>query len=99
MLKSLCRFIKLVPEDILYKCINEVNVGNRSTRRKFNRIKGEEKKLDVLLNIKDYRIQLIKLLYAAYCSDKTEYESKDYDELIESINSENYISKIIYILY
>lgn len=99
LINNLCKFIKLLPEDILAKSIDKIDFRNRSERRKFERIKNLQTKTENLLKETYYRVQLVESIYLAYCNNQFEHESTDYNEILKTINSENYMSKIIYILH
>lgn len=99
LMKDVCKFMSLVPENILIEQFANISYRNRSDRRSFEKIKSMNNKLEKLLNEPYYCMQLIKLLYLVYCKEQSEYSEKDYNKILKSINRENYISKIIYILY
>lgn len=97
-LNEVFKFIKLIPENILYECINSIDFINRSERRKYEKIKSLDSKIQAILKNTPFRIQLIEKLYCVY---KNEEDSKliSYDDILASINSTNYISKSLYMLH
>ncbi|OUP74840.1 hypothetical protein B5F08_11740 [Anaeromassilibacillus sp. An172] len=97
-LNELFKFIKLIPENILQECIISINFSNRSERRKYERIKSLDNKIQILLSTICFRNELIEKLYNVYKDDIVS-DLISYDEILSSINSTNYISKILYMLY
>ena len=97
LLNELFRFIKLMPEEILSECVNSIDYRNRSERRKYEKIKSLDNKIEALLQSVHCRVELIENLY--HTCGIQEADDITYDEMISSINASNCISKILYILH
>ena len=69
LINNLCKFIKLLPEDILAKSIDKIDFRNRSERRKFERIKNLQTKTENLLKETYYRVQWLESIYLVYCNN------------------------------
>lgn len=98
LLNELFKFIKLIPDNILSECIESIEYPNRPERRKYDKYKSLDSKIQAFLGSMPFRVQLIKNLYSRY-KDSADYETLDYDEILSSINSTNCISKILFMLH
>ena len=98
LLNELFKFIKLIPDNILSECIESVEYPNRTERRKYDKYKSLDSKIQAFLQNMPFRVQLIENLYARY-SDSTDSETLSYDEILSAINSTNCISKILLMLH
>lgn len=98
LLNDLQKFIKLVPESILHECVGGIGFSNRSERRKFEKYRSLDSKIEALVQNKNYRINLIEQLYSKY-GDLQDDDSLTYDEVISTINATNFMPKILYILH
>ena len=98
LLNELFKFIKLIPDNILSECIESVEYPNRTERRKYDKYKSLDSKIQAILKNMPLRVQLIENLYTQY-SDSTDSETLDYDEILSSIDFHNCISKILFMLH
>ena len=98
LLDELLKFIKLIPENIVYECINSIDFINRSERRKYEKNKSLDSKLQFLLRNTSFRVGLIEKLYNIY-KDDTDSKLISYDDILSSINSTNYMPKSLYMLH
>ena len=88
LLNELFKFIKLIPDNILSECIESVEYPNRTERRKYDKYKSLDSKIQAILKNMPLRVQLIENLYTQY-SDSTDLETLDYDEILSSIDFHN----------
>lgn len=98
LLDELLKFIKLIPENIVYECINSIDFINRSERRKYEKNKSLDSKIQFLLRNTSFRVGLIEKLYNIY-KDDADSALVSYDDVLSSINSTNYMSKSLYMLH
>lgn len=98
LLDELLKFIKLIPENIVYECINSINFINRNERRKYEKNKSLDSKLQFLLRNTSFRVGLIEKLYNIY-KDDADSALVSYDDVLSSINSTNYMPKSLYMLH
>lgn len=98
LLDELLKFIKLIPENIVYECINSIDFINRSERRKYEKNKSLDSKIQFLLRNTSFRVGLIEKLYNIY-KDDTDSKLISYDDILSSINSTNYMPKSLYMLH
>lgn len=98
LLNELFKFIKLIPDNVLSECIESVEYPNRTERRKYDKYKSLDSKIQSFLQNMPLRVQLIENLYTRY-SDSTDSETLSYDEILSAINSTNCISKILLMLH
>lgn len=98
LLNELFKFIKLIPDNILSECIESIEYPNRTERRKYDKYKSLDSKIQAFLQNMPFRVQLIENLYTRY-SDSTDSETLCYDDILSSIKSTNCISKILFILH
>lgn len=98
LLDELLKFIKLIPENIVYECINSIDFINRSERRKYEKNKSLDSKIQFLLRNTTFRVELIEKLYNIY-KDDADFKLISYDDILSSINSTNYMSKSLYMLH
>lgn len=98
LFNDLFRFIKFIPVDTLHECVESIEYPNRSERRKYDKYKSLDNKIQAFLRNTFFRVQLIENLYARY-SDNSDSETLGYDDILYSINSTNYISKILLMLH
>ncbi len=59
---ELLMFLKLIPENILSDCVDNIDFSNRSERRKYEKLKSLGSKIKALLHNKRYRIEMIENL-------------------------------------
>lgn len=98
LLNELFKFIKLIPDDILSECIERIEYPNRTERRKYDKYKSADSKIQAFLQNMTFRVQLIENLYNRY-SDGTDSEVLSYDDILSSINSTNCISQTLFMLH
>lgn len=107
LLNELFKFIRLIPEEILSECVGQVTLRTREERRKYEKIRSLDGKIKFL--IKNARTDFIGNIYSKFEEDQTGEgqagedqagEDQDtYEDVMRSINADNCISKILYILH
>ncbi len=98
-LKQLFKFIKLLPEEFLIDCINYIDLPNRNERRKFEKLKTTNDKIDFILRDTNNRVELIKNLYSKYSNAVDLDDNSTYQDILASINGINCIPYVLYMLY
>lgn len=98
LLNELFKFIKLIPDNILFECVESIDYPNRTEQRKYDKYKSLDSKIQAFLLNMPFRVQLIENLYTRF-SDSSDFESLSYDDILSSINSTNCISKILFMLH
>lgn len=96
---DLIKFIKLIPDSILLESIEKINYSNRTERRKYERIKPLDNKINAILSKIQYRVELIEILYQKYNTDNANSEALTYDEILSSIEANNCIDKTLLMLH
>ncbi|MBE6686182.1 MAG: hypothetical protein E7591_03025 [Ruminococcaceae bacterium] len=99
LLNDLCKFLKMLPHPILLECIDNITFINRNERRKYERIKNLDNKIDALVQDVRFRVKLIENIHQNYNQNIQFSGDVLYEDLLASINSENCMSVIVYILY
>ena len=99
LIRELHKFIKLLPNSLLSRCVDSISFRNRDERRKYDKIKSLETKIETMLRDMYFRVSLIDKIHFEYNSGVVFDDSETYEEILNSINEENCISKIIYVLY
>ena len=98
LLNELFKFIKLIPDDTLSECIERIEYPNRTERRKYDKYKSLDSKIQAFLKNMPFRVQLIENLYSQY-GDSDDSEILSYDEILSSITATNCVSKILFMLH
>ena len=99
IISELYKFIKMLPNDILSKGVDSVSFRNRDERRKYDKMKSVENKIEAMLRDTYFRVSLIEKIHFEYNSGIVFDGNETYENVLNSINPENCISKIIYVLY
>lgn len=98
LLNELFKFIKLIPDEILSACVERIEYPNRTERRKYDKYKSLDSKIQAFLKNMPFRVQLIENLYSQY-GDSDDSETLSYDEVLSSITATNCVSKILFMLH
>lgn len=99
LISELYKFIKMLPNNILSKGVDSISYRNRNERRKYDKIKSLESKIEAMLHDTYFRVSLIEKVHFEYNRGVVFDCNETYEDILESINLENSISKIIYVLY
>lgn len=99
LINELYKFVKMLPSTLLSKCVGGISFRNRDERRKYEKIKSLETKIETMLRDTHCRISLIEKIHFEYNKDIVFDEGVSYEEIISSIDEDNCMSKIIYVLH